>query len=102
MIIYSLSLWYKKALNDDKTAIEGEIVEKDEPTRREVWKRNKAIEHFKKAGEIYKAEIIKDIPEEEDVSVYFHGKWHDLCRGPHLTSTEKIGKYFKLMKVSGA
>ena len=79
-----------------------EIVERDEPTHREVWKRNKAVEHFKKAGEIYKAEIIKDIPEEEEVSVYFHGKWHDLCRGPHLTSTGKIGKYFKLMKVSGA
>ncbi len=78
------------------------IVERDEPTRREVWKRDKAVEHFKKAGEIYKAEIIKDIPEEEDVSVYFHGKWYDLCRGPHLTSTGKIGKYFKLMKVSGA
>ena len=79
-----------------------EIVDRDEPTRREVWKRDKAVEHFKKAGEIYKAEIIKDIPEEEEVSVYFHGKWHDLCRGPHLMSTGRIGKYFKLMKVSGA
>ena len=79
-----------------------EIVERDEPTHREVWKRDKAIEHFKKAGEIYKAEIIKDIPKEEEVSVYFHGKWHDLCRGPHLSSTGKIGKYFKLTKVSGA
>ena len=71
-----------------------EIVERDEPTHREVWKRDKAIEHFKKAGEIYKAEIIKDIPKEEEVSVYFHGKWHDLCRWPHLSSTGKIGKYF--------
>ena len=79
-----------------------EIVERDEPTHREVWKRDKAVEHFKKAGEIYKAEIIKDIPKEEEVSVYFHGKWHDLCRGPHLTSTGKVGKYFKLTKVSGA
>ena len=79
-----------------------EIVERDDPTRREVWKRDKAIEHFKKAGEIYKAEIIKDIPKEEEVSVYFHGKWHDLCRGPHLSSTGKIGKFFKLTKVSGA
>ena len=67
-----------------------EIVERDEPTHREVWKREKAIEHFKKAGEIYKAEIIKDIPKEEEVSIYFHGKWHDLCRGPHLMSTGKI------------
>ena len=79
-----------------------EIVERDDPTRREVWKRDKAIEHFKKAGEIYKAEIIKDIPKEEEVSVYFHGKWYDLCRGPHLTSTGKIGKFFRLTKVSGA
>ncbi len=90
---------------EDLTKIEKkmlEIVERDEPTHREVWKRDKAIEHFKKSGEIYKAEIIKDIPKEEDVSVYFHGKWHDLCRGPHLSSTGKIGKYFKLTKVAGA
>ncbi len=79
-----------------------EIVERDEKTTREVWPRKKAIEHFKKIGEIYKAEIIKSIPEGEDVSIYFHGKWHDLCRGPHLSSTGKIGKFFKLTKVSGA
>ncbi len=79
-----------------------EIVDRDEKTYREVWKRNDAIEHFKKKGEIYKAEIIESIPEEEDVSLYFHGDWHDLCRGPHLSSTGKIGKYFKLTKVSGA
>ncbi len=79
-----------------------EIVERDEKTIREVWPRKKAIEHFKKIGEIYKAEIIKSIPEEEEVSIYFHGKWHDLCRGPHLLSTGKIGKFFKLTKVSGA
>ena len=79
-----------------------EIVDRDEKTYREVWKRNEAINHFKKNGEIYKAEIIQSIPESEEVSIYFHGKWHDLCRGPHLTSTGKIGKFFKLMKVSGA
>ncbi len=79
-----------------------EIVDRDEKTYREVWKRSDAIEHFKKKGEIYKAEIIESIPEEEDVSLYFHGDWHDLCRGPHLSSTGKIGKYFKLTKVSGA
>ena len=79
-----------------------EIVDRDEKTYREVWKRNDSIEHFKNNGEIYKAEIIKSIPEDEEISIYFHGKWHDLCRGPHLTSTGKIGKYFKLMKVSGA
>ena len=79
-----------------------EIVERDEPTRREVWERDKAINHFKKKGETYKAEIIQSIPKGEDVSIYFHGKWHDLCRGPHLLSTGKIGKFFKLTKVSGA
>lgn len=79
-----------------------EIVDRDEKTYREVWKRNDAIEHFRKKGEIYKAEIIESIPEGEDVSLYFHGDWHDLCRGPHLSSTGKIGKYFKLTKVSGA
>ncbi len=79
-----------------------EIVDRDEKTYREVWKRNDAIEHFKKKGEIYKAEIIESIPEGEEVSLYFHGDWHDLCRGPHLASTGKIGKFFKLTKVSGA
>tara|TARA_B100001173_G_scaffold58589_1_gene49057 strand:+ start:43 stop:1959 length:1917 start_codon:yes stop_codon:yes gene_type:complete len=79
-----------------------EIVDRNEKTYREVWKRNEAIEHFKKNGEIYKAEIINSIPEGEEVSIYFHGKWHDLCRGPHLSSTGKIGKFFKLTKVSGA
>ena len=79
-----------------------EIVERDVPTRREVWERDKAINHFKKNGESYKAEIIQSIPKGEDVSIYFHGKWHDLCRGPHLLSTGKISKFFKLTKVSGA
>ena len=79
-----------------------EIVDRNEITRREVWDRNKAISHFKKKGEVYKAELIESIPEKEDVSIYFHGDWHDLCRGPHLSSTGKIGKYFKLTKVSGA
>ena len=79
-----------------------EIVDRDEITKREVWDRDKAIKHFKKKGEHYKAELIESIPKEEEVTVYFHGEWHDLCRGPHLSSTGKIGKYFKLMKVSGA
>ncbi len=79
-----------------------EIVDRNETTKREVWDRNKAISHFKKKGEIYKAELIEAIPKNEDVSIYFHGEWHDLCRGPHLSSTGKIGKYFKLTKVSGA
>jgi len=79
-----------------------EIVDRNVPTTREVWSRNKAISHFKNKGELYKAEIIESIPQGEDVSIYFHGDWHDLCKGPHLSSTGKIGKYFKLTKVSGA
>ena len=79
-----------------------EIVDRDEITRREVLNRDDAVNHFLKIGEKYKAEIIKNIPSEEDVSIYHHGKWHDLCRGPHLASTGKIGKAFKLTKVSGA
>jgi threonyl-tRNA synthetase len=90
---------------DDLEKIENkmkEIVDRNEITKREVWDRNKAITHFKDKGEIYKAELIESIPENEDVSIYFHGEWHDLCRGPHLSSTGKIGKFFKLTKVSGA
>jgi threonyl-tRNA synthetase len=79
-----------------------EIIDRDENTTREVWDREKAIEHFKKKGELYKAEIIKSIPTKEEISIYFHGQWHDLCRGPHLPSTGKIGKAFKLMKLAGA
>src|SRR5210317_1771782 len=79
-----------------------EIVDRNEITKREVWERNKAISHFKEKGETYKAELIEAIPENEDVSIYFHGDWYDLCRGPHLSSTGKIGKFFKLTKVSGA
>ncbi|WP_435097042.1 threonine--tRNA ligase [Candidatus Pelagibacter bacterium nBUS_27] len=90
---------------DDLEKIENkmkEIVDRNEITKREVWERNKAISHFKEKGETYKAELIQAIPENEDVSIYFHGDWHDLCRGPHLSSTGKIGKFFKLTKVSGA
>ena len=79
-----------------------EIVDRDEKTYREVWKRGDAIKHFLKIGEKYKAEIIESIPSGEEVSIYHHGKWHDLCRGPHLASTGKVGKAFKLTKVSGA
>jgi len=91
--------------NEDLKKIEKkmlDIVERDEKTKKEVWKRNEAIEHFKKIGEHYKAEIIKDISENEEISIYHHGKWHDLCKGPHLPSTGKVGKAFKLTKVSGA
>ena len=90
---------------DDLKKIEkkmAEIVDRDEKTHREVWKRDDAVNHFLKIGEKYKAEIIESIPAEQEVSIYHHGKWHDLCRGPHLSSTGKIGKAFKLTKVSGA
>ena len=80
-----------------------EIVDRNVITKREVWERKNAIEHFKKIGEKYKAEIIDSIPVKEELSVYHHGEtWHDLCRGPHLASSGKIGKAFKLTKVSGA
>ncbi|MBD1138459.1 threonine--tRNA ligase [Pelagibacterales bacterium SAG-MED41] len=80
-----------------------EIIDKDVKTRREVWERDKAITHFKKIGEKYKAEIIESIPKGEELTVYHHGDtWHDLCRGPHLVSSGRIGKAFKLTKVSGA
>ncbi|MEZ5891927.1 MAG: threonine--tRNA ligase [Parvularculaceae bacterium] len=90
---------------DDLAAIEkrmAEIVDEDRPTRKEVWERGKAIKHFKDIGEKYKAEIIEDLPAGEDVKIYYHGDWHDLCRGPHLPSTKHIGKAFKLTKVAGA
>ncbi len=92
--------------SDDLIKIEKkmlEIIDRDVKTRREVWDRDKAITHFKKIGEKYKAEIIESIPVNEELSVYHHGDtWHDLCRGPHLSSSSKIGKAFKLTKVSGA
>ena len=90
---------------DDLKKIEkkmAEIVDRDEKTHREVWKRDDAVKHFLEIGEKYKAEIIESIPAEQEVSIYHHGKWHELCRGPHLASTGKIGKAFKLTKVSGA
>ena len=79
-----------------------EIVARDEKITREVWKRNDAVKYFEDLGEKYKAEIIRDLPESEDISVYRQGEFLDLCRGPHLPSTGKLGKGFKLMKVSGA
>ena len=92
--------------NDDLKKIEKkmeEIIDRDVKTRREVWERSKAIDHFKNIGENYKAEIIESIPTNEELSIYHHGEtWHDLCRGPHLVSSGKIGKAFKLTKVSGA
>ena len=79
-----------------------EIVKAALPTRREVWPRDQAIAHFEGIGERYKAELIHAIPEGEDVSIYFHGEWHDLCRGPHFATTAPIGDAFKLTKIAGA
>ena len=90
---------------EDLTKIENkmkEIIDRNEITRKEIWERNKAISYYKDKGEVYKAEIIQSIPKGEEVSIYFHGNWNDLCRGPHLSSTGKVGKFFKLTKVSGA
>ena len=79
-----------------------EIVARDEHIRREVWEREAAIEFFREAGELYKAEIIEDLPENEVISVYRQGDFVDLCLGPHLPSTGKLGTAFKLTRVSGA
>lgn len=79
-----------------------EIVSRNVPTRREVWERTPAISHFRDMGEQYKAELIEAIPDGEDIKIYYHGDWHDLCRGPHLMSTGKIGSAFKLTKIAGA
>ena len=90
---------------DDFEAIENkmaEIVDRDLEFFREVWDRDEAIEFFKAKGEAYKAELIEAIPAGDDVSIYRQGDWVDLCRGPHLPSTGKLGKHFKLMKLAGA
>ena len=90
---------------DDLEKIEArmrDIVDRDEEIIREVWNRDEAIAHFRDIGEIYKADIIASIPAGEDVSVYRQGDWKDLCRGPHLPSTGKLGKAFKLTKLAGA
>ena len=90
---------------DDLERIEArmqEIVARDEAIRREIWDRDAAIAHFKAHGEHYKAEHIETLPRDEEISIYRQGDWLDLCTGPHLPSTGKLGKAFKLMKVSGA
>ena len=90
---------------DDLETIEKrmhDIVVRNEAIIREVWDRAEAITHFREIGEIYKAEIIADIPGEEAITVYRQGDWKDLCRGPHLPSTGKLGKAFKLTKLAGA
>ena len=78
-----------------------EIAKQNLPISREVWQKKDAVEHFKNINENYKAEIIDDIPDDEDLSIYKQGDWMDLCRGPHVPST-KILNAFKLTKVAGA
>ncbi|HBC08180.1 MAG TPA: threonine--tRNA ligase, partial [Rhodospirillaceae bacterium] len=79
-----------------------EIVDRDSPFVREVWNRHDAIRHFENIGEKYKAQIIQDLPQGEDIGIYRQGDWLDLCRGPHLPSTGRVGHAFKLMKLAGA
>ena len=80
-----------------------QIIDADYPIVREVWDKDQAIETFKSIGEDYKAQIIDDIiPPGEAITIYRQGDWFDLCRGPHLPSTGKLPKAFKLMKLAGA
>ncbi|MDG2496039.1 MAG: threonine--tRNA ligase [Alphaproteobacteria bacterium] len=90
---------------DDLEAIEQrmrDIVDRNEEIVREVWQRDEAVAHFAEIGEIYKAEIIASIPGDQPITIYRQGAWKDLCRGPHLPSTGKLGKAFKLTKLAGA
>ncbi|MDH3432925.1 MAG: threonine--tRNA ligase, partial [Gammaproteobacteria bacterium] len=91
--------------DDDLAVIEArmkDIVDRDERIEREVWDRDEAVEFFRGIGEEYKAEIIASIPSGESITLYRQGEFIDLCRGPHLPSTGKLGKAFKLTHVSGA
>ena len=90
---------------DDLERIEGrmrELVKEDISIQREVWERDVAITFFEEQGETYKAQIIRDLPEDEVISLYRQGDFIDLCRGPHLPSTGRLGQGFKLMKLAGA
>ncbi|MEE9273269.1 MAG: threonine--tRNA ligase [Robiginitomaculum sp.] len=90
---------------EDFAAIEKKmkfIIQQNKPFEREVWNRERAIKYFTDKGEIYKAELIFDLPKDETITVYKQGDWLDLCKGPHLPSTIKVGTAFKLMKVAGA
>ena len=91
--------------DEDFAAIEkkmGFIINRNDKFERIVMKRDEAIKTFEDMGEDFKAELIRDLPDAETLTVYKQGKWFDLCRGPHLPSTGKVGKAFKLMKVAGA
>jgi len=79
-----------------------EIVARDKPFTKEVWGREKTKQVFRDKGEAFKVELVDAIPGDEPIKIYFQGDWFDLCRGPHMTSTGKVGNAFKLMKVAGA
>jgi threonyl-tRNA synthetase len=90
---------------EDFPSIEAEmraIIARDRPFTKEVWTRDRAKEVFGAKGEGFKVELVDAIPEGQDLKIYKQGDWFDLCRGPHMTSTGKIGDAFKLMKVAGA
>ena len=90
---------------DDFDAIEKkmrEIIARDKPFTKEVWSRDGAKRVFRDKGELFKVELVDAIPEGEPIKIYKQGEWFDLCRGPHMTSTGKVGNAFKLMKVAGA
>jgi threonyl-tRNA synthetase len=94
--------YYDFARDEPIEARMHEIVKRDETITREIWDRHEAIRFFADLGEKYKAEHIQTLPEDEEISIYRQGEWLDLCTGPHLSSTGKLGRAFKLMKVSGA
>ncbi|MGD9838718.1 MAG: threonine--tRNA ligase [Afipia sp.] len=90
---------------DDFAAIEKkmrEIIAKDQPFTKDVWDREKTKQVFRDKGENFKVELVDAIPGNEPIKIYYQGDWFDLCRGPHMTSTGKVGNAFKLMKVAGA
>jgi len=90
---------------EDFAAIEKkmrEIIAKDKPFTKDVWDREKTKQVFRDKGESFKVELVDTIPGNEPIKIYYQGDWFDLCRGPHMTSTGKIGTAFKLMKVAGA
>src|SRR5499425_2299614 len=79
-----------------------EIIARDKPFTKEIWHRDKAKKTFRDKGELFKVELIDAIPEDQPIKIYKQGDWFDLCRGPHMTSTGKVGSAFKLMKTAGA
>ena len=79
-----------------------EIIARDKPFTREVWAREHAKRVFRDKGELFKVELVDAIPADQEIRIYKQGDWFDLCRGPHMTSTGKVGGAFKLMKVAGA